>query len=304
MKKEFDIFMEEVLDEVAKQLGEGFHAERKDTVKNNGVIRRQAVISDGMHEAAPCIWMEPYYELYKRQEDIRIIAGDIIKTCQRNGWEDFSAECFTDWEWAKDKLMFRLAGTEKNKEMLEDMPHRDIPGLGLSMAFYILLRTESGRRASIHVHNNHMKLWGVTEAELMERAEENTPREMGLSINSVMEALYGGAEGGMDGMGCSEDPIPLYVLSNKQKLYGAGCILYQGALEQAAEMIGSSFYILPSSLHEVILLPAAMQDGGNFQKLKEMVAEINRSDALSAEDVLIDGVYYYDRGKKELSAAI
>lgn len=304
MKKEFDIFMEDVLDELARQLGEGFHAERKDVVKNNGVTYRQVVISNGVHAAAPCICMEPYYELYKEQGDIRMIAGDIVKTCQRDGQEDFSVQCFTEWAWVKDKLMFRLVNTEKNKKLLEDMPHHDIPNLKLSMTFYILLHTSSGRAASIQVHNSHMKIWGVTEAELLERAEENTPKEMEISIDSMMEILCGGVEGGMDGRECFGGPIPLYILSNKRKMYGAGCILYRGALEQAAERIGSSFYILPSSLHEVILLPETGQDSGKTEELKQMVIEINRSDALSAEDVLADEVYYYDREEHKLSVAI
>lgn len=86
-------------------------------------------------------------------------------------------------------------------------------------------------------------------------------------------------------------------------MYGAGCVLYKGILEQAAEQFGSGFYLLPSSVHEVILLPSAEQDDCSTGMLRGMVSEINRSDVIDEKDVLSDDVYYFDMKKNELAIA-
>lgn len=96
----------------------------------------------------------------------------------------------------------------------------------------------------------------------------------------------------------------MYVLTNEQKLYGAGCMLYEGVLEREAERLGADLYILPSSVHEVMLLPALPDERGALDELRNMVAGINRSDALLARDVLSDQVFYYDRKKRKLTVAV
>lgn len=95
----------------------------------------------------------------------------------------------------------------------------------------------------------------------------------------------------------------MYVLTNEQKLYGAGCMLYEGVLCREAERIGADLYILPSSVHEVMLLPAVPDTGEALDGLRDLVAGINRSDVLSARDVLSDRVFYYNRRKRELTVA-
>ncbi len=62
-------------------------------------------------------------------------------------------------------------------------------------------------------------------------------------------------------------------------------------------------HILPSSVHEVMLLPAVPDTGEALDGLRDLVAGINRSDALSARDVLSDRVFYYNRRKRELTVA-
>ena len=94
-----------------------------------------------------------------------------------------------------------------------------------------------------------------------------------------------------------EDRIPMYVLSNKQKLQGAACMFYPDILKNFAEEKNSDLYILPSSIHEVILLPAV----GDLEKegLLEMVTEINKTQVQEC-DVLADSVYYYNRKLQQL----
>jgi hypothetical protein len=88
------------------------------------------------------------------------------------------------------------------------------------------------------------------------------------------------------------------VLTNKIRNFGAAVILYNGCLEMIAEFLQDNYYILPSSVHEVIIVAEAESPWGGVG-LSEMVAEINRTQ-VDAEDILSDYAYYYDRDKKKL----
>ena len=85
---------------------------------------------------------------------------------------------------------------------------------------------------------------------------------------------------------------PMYVLTNQHKLNGSVCILYQNVLRDFANRLACDFYILPSSIHEVLLIPAANQI--SYQELSDMVQDVNSSQ-LSREEILSDHVYYYSR---------
>ena len=90
-------------------------------------------------------------------------------------------------------------------------------------------------------------------------------------------------------------PSDMYVLTNESKLNGAACILYENVLYDFAQKLGADLYILPSSVHEVILLPKLSM----FEKdeLVNMVKEVN-TEGVAADEVLSDHVYEYNRTER------
>lgn len=94
---------------------------------------------------------------------------------------------------------------------------------------------------------------------------------------------------------CTEeisDCIPMFVLSNKSRLEGAACMLYPDVLHDFAERTGSSFYIIPSSIHELLLLSAGHNDeSGN---IRSMIREVNDTQ-VSREEILSYSVYFFDK---------
>ena len=89
----------------------------------------------------------------------------------------------------------------------------------------------------------------------------------------------------------------MYVLTNQSKTNGAGVLVQDGVLEKVGGMIGSDFYVLPSSIHEVLIVP----DNGNMRlaELEDMVREVNATQ-VAPEDLLSDKVQYYDLETKTL----
>lgn len=84
----------------------------------------------------------------------------------------------------------------------------------------------------------------------------------------------------------------MYVLSNTERFYGASAILYPKILLQFARSIGQDFYILPSSVHEVLLL--SKESGARRSDLNRMIQDINASQ-VAEEEILSDHVYILDR---------
>ena len=88
----------------------------------------------------------------------------------------------------------------------------------------------------------------------------------------------------------------LVFASCKSNVYGAACLLYPGFLKMAGERLGGGFYILPSSRHELLFLPAMDVDNVNAQEMRDMVRTINQNE-VEERDRLSDEIYFSKGGK-------
>ena len=139
----------------------------------------------------------------------------------------------------------------------------------------------------VYKRQEYMKVWNITLPQIYEQAKRNTPKLLPYVLQTMLEVL-GEFCDALDTNGA----LPMYVLTNQLKMNGAACILYPDALRECSQKMGSDLLILPSSIHEVILLP---DDGSsNREELREMVDEINRTQ-LEVEEVLSAQVYRYER---------
>lgn len=156
-------------------------------------------------------------------------------------------------------MVYRLVGTESKRVLLEDIPHMEF--LDLSIVFRCLVPEGECGVASILIHNVHMKLWDITVEELYRDAAANTPGLEEYEIKDMEEVMceiMGKEDTDGSGSGaCMEafqDSLPMYVLSNKNRVEGAACMLCPGLIKNFSEKTGSSLYIIPSSIHELLLL--------------------------------------------------
>ena len=147
--------------------------------------------------------------------------------------------------------------------------------------------------ASMMIRNEHLEMWGVTPNDIYKKAKENTWRLLPSEFHCMKLLLEEYV---------SDNNYPggdvLYVLTNKIRSFGAAVILYEGCLEMIAEFLEDNYYVLPSSIHEVIIVSEKDAPWGGVG-LSEMVAEINMTQ-VDAEEVLSDSAYFYDREKKKL----
>ncbi|MCM1233743.1 MAG: DUF5688 family protein, partial [Ruminococcus flavefaciens] len=144
--------------------------------------------------------------------------------------------------------------------------------------------------------NELQKKWEISTKTLFQLAQANTMRlfpkricymremlqEM-LSEPEFLQEIYGENPEADD----TADPL---VLSNEKGINGATVLLYPDCLKELSEFCAGDFYVLPSSIHEILAVPASR----NFvpEKLEKMVHEVNAC-CLQEDEILSDHIYYY-----------
>ena len=205
-----------------------------------------------------------------------------------------------DYSKMKGRLILQLLSTNEIGQILDQIPHRKVEDMVLICRFD--LGTANDGLLTALITNKFLDLYGIDEHQLFHAAmlvaESNRPS----IINKMDDILLGllleaGVFIDMD-WGSS----PFYVASVTDGCNGACVICYPGFLDRAANKIGGDFFILPSSIHEVLLLP----DNGMLPKeapeyLESMVREVNQT--LAPDERLSNMVYHYDSKAKVFETA-
>ena len=211
-------------------------------------------------------------------------------------------KCFLEYESVKNNIVYKLINTERNRELLEDIPY--IEFLDLSVVFQCLLSQKESHLETLLIHNVHTKLWGVTVEELYRAAEENTQKILPYELRNMTDVMDEILEAEGTEEFKHEDCIVelesnklMYVLGNQKRIDGAVSMIYPRLLRDFADVTGSNFYIIPASVHEVLLLPA--ENPEDRENLKGMIKEINDTQ-MEAEEILSYSLYWFDNIKGKI----
>ena len=205
----------------------------------------------------------------------------------------------TDFNKARAELRARLVNTQKNEDILFNVPHREF--LDLSIVYVLEVNAGCGELSgSICVTNEHMKLWGVDENDLYNQVKENRYSKDEGCIESMYDILCNMAKPEICEF-MSPNVPDIYVITNKKKVNGAVEIINEKALKRFADMVKKDIVVIPSSVHECILIPI---DGTqqNMDTLQRMVSEVNNTQ-LDEEDILSYHVYKYERVSGQITIA-
>lgn len=293
---EYKEFVEYIKMNAGYIAGEGGNITINHVIKNNGCEMDGLVIMEKGKDIAPTIYLDSFYELYTNGENIKNIIRQIEVIYEQNKNNvTFDVNILKHFDTIKDKIVYKVVNYRSNEKLLEQVPHKRI--LDLAVVFYCLLDNEYGRSATALIYNNNLKNWNVTIDDVYKAALKNTPDLLHSKISS-MAALFEKCGVNVDGEEVDlKDYVPsdMYVLTNESKLNGAACILYENVLYDFAQKLGADLYILPSSVHEVILLPKLSM----FEKdeLVNMVKEVN-TEGVAADEVLSDHVYENNRTER------
>ena len=294
----YEEFKNGLLKETGKMLGDRYAVTISKARKVNlGLTEVLDIFDREAPENKPhaIYYLRLYYEKHKDGGTLHGIAGEIAETqrkleqCTRKTAE--AIKDITDFEKCRGRLYFRMVNTDRNREFLENVPHWEM--LDLSAVPYMLLRESAETTESTAVYSGIVKKWGIPAEEVMGQAYKNAPALMPAGdVSSVMEML---GNSGVPGTACR---VPeLCLLTNIKEMNGFSVVFYPGVLKSVADRFGQNFYILPSSVHEALIVPETM--GVPPHELKEMVVKTNR-ESVEETEVLSDNIYFYDREKDEL----
>ena len=284
---------------VSLELGSGYKVEEVSVDKNNGVSLEALLIKKNGLNLSPTIYLNSYYEDHLDGENIREGAGRLVRDYKAAlPSEGIDISFFMDYGRVKERLAFKLISSELNTELLENIPH--IPFLDLEIVFYYSVEMNGMEGGSILIRNSHMEHWGVGAEDLMRDSLENAPRILPGTCRDIFSMMKKMCPDKTSDVTDDLKELGLYVISNERLTLGAAVMLYPGMLEEVSEMLGSSLYIIPSSIHELIVV--SDKNGSDIKYLKDMIRVINRTQ-VAPQDVLSDTLYRFDKDTGKITAA-
>lgn len=304
-KKKGENMLEDFIREVKEEVQKRFPEEKVEThevLKNNSTIYHGICIQKKGAKICPNIYLDGYYKAYiNKEHSIEEIVDAVVSMYESHKSYDYMEHIDNlDYSGVKDKIVFRLIGTKWNERLLQESPN--IPYLDMSIVFYILVHNQAQGIGSIRVTHEIIEMWGeeVSVEELLKIALVNTQRLLPAVVRpmmNVVEEIVSRNKSHFEEEVMEFDEEGFHILSNVQGINGASAILYPGLLEKIADYYEKDLYLLPSSIHEMIVLP--YESYYDIEELSEMVKQVNETE-VDIEDILGERVYYYDREKREL----
>lgn len=278
--------MTKIKDMVEEKLGAGYSVSVREQTKNNGAVCHGLMIAEGDAPAiCPVIYVDGYLAEIKESRMTEREAADAVVSDYRSDAvrPSLGAELFRiDKQSVLDRVVYRLVNAEMNSARLSELPHRDF--LDLSAEYRVVMELKGAGPASALVSRRMCKSLGIAESELDAAARLNTAKAgfVAKPMSEIIEELTGHPVSDYD-----EPNMAVY--TNEGRSFGSTVMLYPDEFKAFAEKTGGDLFILPSSVHEVIAIPA---DAMQKNELRDLVGAVNKNE-VTEEEVLSENVYRY-----------
>ena len=297
----YDEFRSAICDSLRDAFPDNTDFRSRTILKNNDHQKDAIMISIPGAHFSPTIYPENYYPMYETGHSIEYITSRIMEGCL--GGYDLSLpspDTLYDKDYIRSRITFRLVSASMNRQRLADIPY--IPFNDLAIVFYCLLDTDDEALTGFMIHDTHASFWKMTADDLYALALENTPRLLPMETSSIREVLMKHMDSRQDIADIidytPDFDMPMYVMTNTSHVFGAGSMLYPGALSSFAKKEGTDLIIMPSSVHEIIMIPADESLSTDF--LNDIIASGN-STITDPEELLGDHYYYYSLSRDEVT---
>jgi hypothetical protein len=284
-------FATEIAEQLREKMGSKFTITVEEVLKNNDIRLTGVAIKKTSENMAPIVYLEEFFQQYQNGDPIGKIAEEIRTMYERNASTmDLDSGFFKYFALVEDKIFYKLINYEKNQELLKDVPH--FRWHDLAVVFYYQIEGRAFGMASITIHDSHLGMWGLTAEEVYRTARRNMEQKKPGILEPIQKALRNMGVPEVD-----ERLGPLYVLTNRERMFGASAMLYSWKIKELADRLQTNLLILPSSTHEVLLLPDEGEQ--NYTVYRQMVREVNRMQ-VNPEEILSFNLYLYNMKKQEI----
>lgn len=288
-------FVEGIKGMLSNRMGEEYEIKSHKTDIVNAPNEISLSIAPKGQSVAISIRMGDYYDSYQRKaysmegivEEIRTIYNEN----KDNKPDTSKLTQVINYETIKQCLYIRLVNKEKNEEILNSIPYMEY--LDLAVVFSILLEQNGSSIGSTTVTNSMMETWNVSKEVIYQDALNNGSRLFPVKIATMKDILSELTEGAFLSEELEEEHN-MFVLSNRMGINGASVLLYPKILEEFRKNWSRDFYVLPSSIHETILVP--FNPELKVEDLRKMVCDVNET--LVKEEVLSNHVYFFGANQR------
>lgn len=303
-------FITKLKEEVHRLVDRNSRVEIRQIQKNNvGVLPALSIIEMGMSVSINFYLKSLYKEFEEKGKTVEEIAKQLVQTHYENitKCQDLDIrERFENPNKVRELLFFRLINFGQNRQLLEKVPHVKI--LDLALVYYLMIDRDEEKIGSMRTSYEMFRHFGWDTEEMCQEVLANTvklfPKKV-TPLSQLLRRICGVVEEEPEDSfedvlrGLARDGLPL-VLTNTGGINGATALAYPDLLREIAEEIGFNLFLLPSSIHEFMVLP----DNGDYplEELEQMLVAVNRS-SVEPEEMLSDHVYYYDADSDRLAIA-
>ena len=263
--------------------------EIQEVTKGNDTKMVGILIRKKGNNIAPNVYLEDFYRRYLDGEDMDTLIDDICYVRIKNDTPDINTSDLTNLDKVKDKIFARIFNKELNSEYLKDKPYKTVEDL--AVAYAVNVGDNGDGQMTMSINNGLLEQYGISIDELDKIAMDNLAKS-DIVFKSMYDTLKEMIPEGMEEV-LPPDDGTMYVLTNSSRMFGAAAILDKGTMDGIRKKLNSDFVVLPSSIHEVIILkvtPELM----SVEEIKGMIGEINTS-SLDPKEVLSDHPYLYTK---------
>ena len=278
--------------------------------KNNGIVRNGLTICKEQEDVAPVLYIDSFFECYKKGElSVEDIIEQVVCDYQNLSTPDIpDLDILLSADAIMNKLNLRLLNWEMNKERIEEchLLYHLVEGTDLVCLFYVDIYDEGECSGAIclteKIKEKYLTTISSTQELYQSIIDRVNPEDVYLeSMKDVIKNMISCTDYDENFITLLEEQeSKMYVLSNKEKKYGAYAILAEETREKILQVFPKGkVIVLPSSVHEQILIEKTGEE--DIECLKLMVKEVNLT-AVRTDEVLSFKVYQYDAitGKYEI----
>lgn len=289
-------FFKTIKKEIMNFLPSEYEEPKLNVIAKTNTIKNAMIICKKGSNIAPTIYLDEYFELFKNGREMSSILQEIAEIIIHHQQENVDVSFLLNFGNVKDKITPKVINFMWNKGSLSDIPYRFIAE---DLVVTYSIKVSLGR---IQVDNTMITKWGISKDELHEVALANLQEEIPI-ISAIQEACKGSIFGELleatqgdydkaealfqEIFMAQEEENKMMVLTNRDRFLGANMVLHPEIMKKAIEKMGGDFYLIPSSIHEWILVP---METTSMEELNFMVKDINMSQ-VDKEEWLSDHVY-------------
>ncbi len=273
------------------------------TVESPDGMTDRLMVSVGESKMSMAFRLKEIYQNVEDGENIDHAVFKMVNTIEENisvvkNKEQDVKSFITDYEKVKDNTYLRLIPGDS--PILKSTPHKMIEDMALVVNIHLDSISDDNGRSCVVVSRPLMEMYGIDEAKLFADAEKNSLENEPIVFKPLFDMVK-------DLINSENIPDPedvgivTYIATNASGFQGAAVAGYPDFCEKAAETMGGSFYMLPSSVHEFILIK---DDGkAKAKDLNKMIRNVNET-VLEPRDILAAQCYHYDAKAKVLETGL